>query len=179
MARHPSEADFVRRRIRFAPATVYYFELAVKNHYGSSEIGLIPISAPSLLPGSNLALPPIGISAPDNEHGHGHQWDGSARCVAVLNASQVAITSAVANVPKEPISNLHSLRSTSTALSLEYPLLTIPSTLINLHTMPFTEDSALDLLFPATLIPQEVKDALHADLHVCLTRFFQLYRDCN
>ena len=32
--------------------------------------------------------------------------------------------------------------------------------------MPLTQDSELDLLFPADRIPQEVKDALHEDLHV-------------
>ena len=34
--------------------------------------------------------------------------------------------------------------------------------------MPFTPDSELDLLFPANLIPQEVKDQLHSALHVSL-----------
>ncbi|PAV18030.1 acyl- N-acyltransferase [Pyrrhoderma noxium] len=32
--------------------------------------------------------------------------------------------------------------------------------------MPLTQDSELDLLFPADRIPQEVKDALHEDLHI-------------
>lgn len=37
--------------------------------------------------------------------------------------------------------------------------------------MPFTADSELELLFPAALIPQEVKDSLHADLHVSSLAF--------
>ena len=34
--------------------------------------------------------------------------------------------------------------------------------------MPFTPDTALDLLFPEELIPQHVKDELPPDLHVRL-----------
>ncbi|KAF8586751.1 acyl-CoA N-acyltransferase [Ramaria rubella] len=32
--------------------------------------------------------------------------------------------------------------------------------------MPFTQDSHLELLFPASLISPDVKDALHEDLHI-------------
>src|SRR5258706_11567457 len=32
--------------------------------------------------------------------------------------------------------------------------------------MPFTQDSDLELLFSPTLIPAEVRSALHSDLHV-------------
>lgn len=35
--------------------------------------------------------------------------------------------------------------------------------------MPLTPDSELELLFPAEFIPQEVRDALHQDLHVSAT----------
>ena len=35
--------------------------------------------------------------------------------------------------------------------------------------MPFTPDSALDLLFPEELIPQHIKDQLPPELHVRLT----------
>ena len=35
--------------------------------------------------------------------------------------------------------------------------------------MPFTPDSALDLLFPEKLIPQHIKDELPPELHVRLT----------
>jgi hypothetical protein len=34
--------------------------------------------------------------------------------------------------------------------------------------MPFTPDSALDLLFPEGLIPQHIKDELPPELHVRL-----------
>lgn len=35
--------------------------------------------------------------------------------------------------------------------------------------MPFTPDNALDLLFPAELVPQRIKDQLPPELHVRLT----------
>jgi hypothetical protein len=35
--------------------------------------------------------------------------------------------------------------------------------------MPFTPNSALDLLFPEELIPQHIKDQLPPELHVRLT----------
>jgi len=37
--------------------------------------------------------------------------------------------------------------------------------------MPFTPDTALDLLFPEELVPQHIKDELPPELHVRLNPF--------